>query len=88
MWSVLDLATRKDICLTGVQVSTKRAQTFCNSKGGIPYFETSAKEAVNVEQAFEGTHLIHLIRNLRRGLTDHCSNCTTSLGARGQYRLW
>jgi Ras-related protein Rab-7A len=28
--------------------------TFCQSKGGIPYFETSAKEAVNVEQAFEG----------------------------------
>jgi Ras-related protein Rab-7A len=35
-------------------VSTKRANTFCNSKGGIPYFETSAKEAINVEQAFEG----------------------------------
>lgn len=28
--------------------------TYCQSKGGIPYFETSAKEAVNVEQAFEG----------------------------------
>ena len=28
--------------------------TFCQSKGGIPYFETSAKEALNVEQAFEG----------------------------------
>ena len=26
---------------------------FCESKGGIPYFETSAKEALNVEQAFE-----------------------------------
>jgi Ras-related protein Rab-7A len=32
----------------------ERAMTFCQSKGGIPYFETSAKEAVNVEQAFEG----------------------------------
>jgi Ras-related protein Rab-7A len=30
--------------------------TFCQSKGGIPYFETSAKEAINVEQAFEGKH--------------------------------
>lgn len=29
--------------------------TFCQSKGGIPYFETSAKDAINVEQAFEGT---------------------------------
>ena len=28
--------------------------TFCQSKGQIPYFETSAKEAINVEQAFEG----------------------------------
>ena len=35
-------------------ISTKRAMTFCQSKGGIPYFETSAKEAINVEQAFEG----------------------------------
>lgn len=37
-----------------MQISTKRAMTFCQSKGGIPYFETSAKEAINVEQAFEG----------------------------------
>jgi Ras-related protein Rab-7A len=37
-------------------ISSKRAMTFCQSKGGIPYFETSAKEAVNVEQAFEGLH--------------------------------
>jgi len=35
-------------------ISSKRATTFCQSKGGIPYFETSAKEAVNVETAFEG----------------------------------
>lgn len=35
-------------------ISSKRAMAFCQSKGGIPYFETSAKEAVNVEQAFEG----------------------------------
>lgn len=40
--------------LTRHQISTKRAMTFCQSKGGIPYFETSAKEAINVEQAFEG----------------------------------
>lgn len=36
-----------------LQISQKRAQTWCQSKGGIPYFETSAKESVNVEQAFE-----------------------------------
>jgi Ras-related protein Rab-7A len=26
---------------------------WCQAKGGIPYFETSAKEAINVEQAFQ-----------------------------------
>ena len=39
-------------------ISSKRAMTFCQSKGDIPYFETSAKEAVNVEQAFEGLNSI------------------------------
>ncbi|KAH9844995.1 putative Ras-related protein Rab7 [Teratosphaeria destructans] len=34
-------------------ISAKRAQAFCQAKGGIPYFETSAKEGSNVEQAFE-----------------------------------
>lgn len=42
-------------------ISQKRAMAFCQSKGGIPYFETSAKEAVNVEQAFEGMSC-HLLR--------------------------
>jgi hypothetical protein len=36
------------------QISNKRAMTFCQSKGDIPYFETSAKEAINIDQAFEG----------------------------------
>ncbi|KAG4067856.1 hypothetical protein HA402_010542 [Bradysia odoriphaga] len=35
------------------QVSTKRAQQWCQSKNDIPYFETSAKEGVNVELAFQ-----------------------------------
>ena len=38
-------------------MSSKRALAFCKAKGGIPYFETSAKEAMNVEQAFEGPHI-------------------------------
>ncbi|KAI7688840.1 hypothetical protein SSS_01409 [Sarcoptes scabiei] len=33
-------------------VSVKRAQGWCQSKNNIPYFETSAKEALNVDQAF------------------------------------
>jgi len=34
-------------------VSARRSQGWCHSKGDIPYFETSAKEAINVEQAFQ-----------------------------------
>lgn len=34
-------------------VSAKKAQAFCASKGNLPYYETSAKEATGVEQAFE-----------------------------------
>lgn len=33
-------------------VTSKRAQAWCQSKNNIPYFETSAKEAVNVDTAF------------------------------------
>ena len=36
-----------------MQVTQKRAMAWCQSKGSIPYFETSAKEAINVEQAFQ-----------------------------------
>lgn len=35
------------------QVPQRRAQNWCESKNNIPYFETSAKEAINVEQAFQ-----------------------------------
>ncbi|CAI4222465.1 unnamed protein product [Auanema sp. JU1783] len=34
-------------------VSAKRAGSWCESKSNIPYFEVSAKEAVNVEKAFK-----------------------------------
>lgn len=34
-------------------MSQKKAMTWCQSKGNIPYFETSSKEAINVEQAFQ-----------------------------------
>src|ERR1700716_3788578 len=40
-----DLANRR-------QVSTQKAKSWCAGKNDIPYYETSAKEAVNVEQAF------------------------------------
>ena len=35
------------------QVSKKKAEAWAQSKGGIPYFETSAKEDINVEAAFQ-----------------------------------
>ena len=41
------------IDLENRQVATKRAQAWCYSKNNIPYFETSVKEAINVEQAFQ-----------------------------------
>ncbi|KAI2659559.1 Ras-related protein rab7 [Labeo rohita] len=41
------------IDLENRQVTTKRAQAWCQSKSNIPYFETSAKEAINVDQAFQ-----------------------------------
>ncbi|KAJ1957857.1 hypothetical protein IWQ62_005004 [Dispira parvispora] len=34
-------------------VSQRRAMNWCQSKGNIPYFETSAKEGIKVDAAFE-----------------------------------
>ena len=35
-----------------MQVSEKKAREWCASNGNIPYFETSAKEDYNVDEAF------------------------------------
>jgi len=34
-------------------VGMRRAQEWCKVNGDMPYFETSAKESINVEQAFQ-----------------------------------
>uniref|UniRef100_A0A6B2LNH2 Uncharacterized protein n=1 Tax=Arcella intermedia TaxID=1963864 RepID=A0A6B2LNH2_9EUKA len=34
-------------------VSSKRAQAWCQTKGQLPYFETSAKDSIHVDQAFQ-----------------------------------
>lgn len=47
------LGNKIDVEESKRMISQRRAMAFCTSKGGIPYFETSAKEAINVEQAFE-----------------------------------
>jgi hypothetical protein len=36
-----------------MQVTEKKAKQWCTAKGGIPYFETSAKEDLNVDSAFQ-----------------------------------
>jgi len=46
------LGNKTDMEESRRMVSQKRAMTWCQQKGNIPYFETSAKEAINVEQAF------------------------------------
>lgn len=33
-------------------ISSKRAQQWCQTKNNMPFFETSAKDGLNVEQAF------------------------------------
>jgi Ras-related protein Rab-7A len=47
------IGNKVDVEETKRMVSQKRALAWCQAKGNIPYFETSAKEAINVEQAFQ-----------------------------------
>ncbi|KAI8647838.1 vacuolar biogenesis protein [Parasitella parasitica] len=47
------LGNKIDVEESKRMISQKRAMAWCQSKGNVPYFETSAKEAINVEQAFQ-----------------------------------
>ncbi len=46
-----DKEDRKVILL--IQVSESKVKQYCSQKGNIAYFETSAKDATNVDKAFE-----------------------------------
>lgn len=50
---ILKRKTNKNVRIFDLQVSAKRAQQWCQSQNDIPYFETSAKEGINVERAFQ-----------------------------------
>nr|XP_025689739.1 ras-related protein Rab7 isoform X1 [Arachis hypogaea] len=41
-----------EISFNLLQVTEKKAREWCASRGNLPYFETSAKEGYNVEEAF------------------------------------
>lgn len=47
------VALGNKVDLDNRQVSTRRAQQWCQSKNDMPYYETSAKEGLNVELAFQ-----------------------------------
>ncbi|KAL7270051.1 Ras-related protein Rab-7 [Rhizina undulata] len=47
------LGNKIDVEESKRQVSQKRAITWCQNKGQMPYFETSAKDGSHVEAAFE-----------------------------------
>lgn len=57
-------------------MSAKRAQSWCQSKNNIPYYEVSAKEAVNVEAAFQAIARDALARESQVCIfsCDRCSN--------------
>mmetsp|Transcript_76498 Transcript_76498/g.93948 ORF Transcript_76498/g.93948 Transcript_76498/m.93948 type:complete len:152 (-) Transcript_76498:163-618(-) len=47
------LGNKSDLAKTKRQVSDQKARTWCKGKNDIPFFETSAKDNINVEQAFQ-----------------------------------
>lgn len=53
--------------------------TWCQSKGNIPYFETSAKEAINVEQAFQTVAKNALQQEAEEQLFVHLLYCLSFL---------
>ncbi|CAD5217904.1 unnamed protein product [Bursaphelenchus xylophilus] len=52
-------------------VTTRRADNWCQNKGGIPYFEVSAKEGSNIEDAFQAIARAALARDSQDSLHDY-----------------
>ena len=48
-YKILTFLRSRELC----QVQEKKAKHWCSAKGKIPYFETSAKEDFNVDNAFK-----------------------------------
>jgi len=47
------LGNKSDLAKTKRQVADAKARSWCKNKNDIPFFETSAKDNTNVEQAFQ-----------------------------------
>ncbi|KAG1137627.1 hypothetical protein G6F37_011098 [Rhizopus arrhizus] len=47
------LGNKVDVDKSKRTIPQKRALAFCQAKGNIPHFETSAKEGTNIEEAFQ-----------------------------------
>jgi len=47
------LGNKSDLAKTKRQVADAKARSWTKAKGDIPFFETSAKDNINVEQAFQ-----------------------------------
>ncbi|CAM4802054.1 unnamed protein product [Rotaria magnacalcarata] len=50
-------------------VTARKAQNWCSEKTNIPHFETSAKDGVNVEKAFETVARNALVREKENDIT-------------------
>jgi Ras-related protein Rab-7A len=47
------LGNKSDLAKTKRQVADAKARSWCKNKNDIPFFETSAKDNINVESAFQ-----------------------------------
>ena len=75
----IELSSAVQICPW--QVTEKKAKQWCTAKGAIPHFETSAKEAIAVEEAF-----IAIARNALQNETEEEPYIPETIDVRSQHR--